>query len=133
MEGFSTKDRHDSVSRTLWNSSDLFKHFFLAKLKVLSAFVMSVGDFRRPPVHRDSTSTISSKAALEEFNNNFGLLNGQRSTKFEHLLPQNLLTKHQTQFSFNSSSDIKIGEHVTNVYYNILSKVKIFLCSLFKD
>lgn len=77
---------------------------------------MSVRHIRRPPVRRESTSTISSNEANDRIRaNDQGLINQNG------FLPNNLLNSNQFQMNFNSSSDIKIGE--THVYYSIISKV----------
>lgn len=79
---------------------------------------MSIRQIRRPPVRRESTSTISSNEANDRMQEN-----DQRLSYQNGIIPNNVPSSNQVQMNFNSSSDIKIGG--TNVYYSIQLKVMV--------
>lgn len=79
---------------------------------------MSIRQIRRPPVRRESTSTISSNEANDRMREN-----DQRLSSQNGIIPNTVPSSNQVQMNFNSSSDIKIGG--TNVYYSIQLKVMV--------
>lgn len=89
------------------------------KSKVLKS---SLGDERRQPVRRESTSTIESEKAEEK-------VNQQRKDKWKLESKQVLayssvpLFHQSTSFNISQSHDIKIGDNITNVYHHYYLKV----------
>lgn len=73
---------------------------------------------RKPHVRKESSSTINSSEANHAFQQSY-----QRSNQQNQSIPDHLRTKNQIQMNINASNDIKVGDHVTNIYYNIKSKV----------
>lgn len=77
---------------------------------------------RKHNVRKESSSTINSSEANHRFQQS-----NQRLSQRNQPIPDHLRNKNQIQMNINASNDIKVGDHVTNVYYNIKSKVTFFI------
>lgn len=77
---------------------------------------------RRHNVRKESSSTINSSEANHGFQQS-----NQRSSEQNQPIPDHSRSKNKIQMNINASNDIKVGDHVTHVYYNIKSKVTYFV------
>jgi hypothetical protein len=87
---------------------------------------LAVTYLRRQPLRRVSNSTEASDEAQERINKSSALEHDDKSSSGSN--EQNTyMSQSKTPMNVNiiSSNDIKLGEHITNIYNNCFSKVKL--------
>lgn len=93
---------------------------------LLKNYYYNMSSKRKQPVRHDSTSTNSSdevRVNIRQHTLNSAGSSGTQGLAYSEI-PSGYLSRQQMQLNILQSSDIKIGEHITNVYNNYYLKVK---------